>query len=377
MDVPRILGLMFTPGMTLKVWKDKGLLGRELDYYRELNKACPIFDEIWFFTWDTDVSGDIVDTLADLNIKVITRPKWIGGWLYGLALPFLQARNLRRVSVMRSQRVLGGALLPLVRLVNRVPTFLRGGLLPSEDPQRRKHPLWRRILYGLHDWTAYTFNNYVGTTSPHEQQHISNVLHVKRQDILVMPNYVDTDKFTPRGVREPGYILFVGRLHPVKQLSMLIRAVSMVLGTRLHLVGDGPQRAELESLANELAMDVEFVGAVSHEDLPEYYARASVFVLPSRSEGNPKTLLEAMACGAPSVASDIPAVRDMAVNEKDALLVRPSPENIATAIRRLVNDAGLAETLSHNARNRALADWSLQSEVVKHCRIYRRAIGIS
>jgi len=368
---------MFTPSMSLRVWMDQGLLDRELDYYRALHKACPIFDEIWFFTWDTEVTKDIADILAPLNIRVIPRPRWINGWAYGLTLPFLQWKRLQKISFMRSQRVLGSALLPMVRFIHGIPTFLRGGLLPSEDPQRHEHPLWRQLIYRLHDWTAYTFNNYTATTSPHERRHIRNVLHVRRQDIPVMPNYVDTNKFAPCGSREPGYVLFVGRLHPVKQLPMLIRAVSMVPGASLHLIGDGPQRAELEVLAKELGVDVEFVGAVSHERLPEYYTRASVFVLPSRSEGNPKTLLEAMACGAPCVASDIPGVRDMAANEQDAILVPITPENLANAITRLTGDHKLSDSLSMNARKRALTEWSLQSEVAKHCRIYRRAMGLS
>jgi len=376
MNASRILGLMFTPGISLKVWQEHGLLERELDYYRELKKNCPIFDEIWFFTWDTDVPDDIADYLTQLHIKVFPRPKWISGWLYGLAFPFIQASNLRKLSVMRSQRVLGGALLPLVRLVDGVPTFMRGGMLPSEDPERRNHPLWRRTLYRLHDRVAYRFNDYVGTTSPHEHRHILEVLGVKRDDILLMPNFVDTNQFFPRNSREPGYVLFVGRIHPSKQLSMLIRAVAMIPDAHLHLVGNGPQRAELEELAKKTGVDVEFVGAVAHDKLPEYYARASVFVLPTRADGNPKVLLEAMACGVPCVASDVAAASDMAVNGRDAILVQTSPESLADAIRRILGDEQLAETLSHNARKRALADWSLQSEVVKHCRIYRKAMGL-
>src|SRR5207244_9575786 len=104
-----------------------------------------------------------------------------------------------------------------------------------------------------------------------------------------------------------------GRLVPQKDLETLIRAVAGVpRNLRLCFVGDGPKRGELGRLCTDLGVDCAFAGVVGHGELPEILSRSRCFVLPSRFEGHPKALLEAMAAGLACVASDISGVRDLA-----------------------------------------------------------------
>ena len=78
--------------------------------------------------------------------------------------------------------------------------------------------------------------------------------------------------------------------------------------------GDGPRRPALQQDANASPMlrgRVIFAGALSHDALPDWYRAANLFVLPSRSEGVPNVLIEAMACGLPFVASDVGSIADL------------------------------------------------------------------
>ncbi|MCS7273570.1 MAG: glycosyltransferase [Fimbriimonadales bacterium] len=108
----------------------------------------------------------------------------------------------------------------------------------------------------------------------------------------------------------PPVVLAVGRLTPQKDYPTLLRAFAKVRAThnaRLLILGEGEQRAELEQLAQQLGI-AEFVQMPGYEPNPyRYMRRAAVFVLSSRYEGLPNALIQAMACGAPVVATDCPS----------------------------------------------------------------------
>ncbi|SFC75448.1 Glycosyltransferase involved in cell wall bisynthesis [Halobiforma haloterrestris] len=132
--------------------------------------------------------------------------------------------------------------------------------------------------------------------------------------IEVVNNGVDTERFTPDGpacerIDHDGLVvLFVGRLVEGKRPQDAVQAVSRLAGERdvkLYIVGDGPMRAELEAMADG---SVEFLGQVPYEEMPAVYRAGDVLVLPSRAEGLPRTVLEAMASGIPVVVSDLEQV---------------------------------------------------------------------
>jgi len=112
-------------------------------------------------------------------------------------------------------------------------------------------------------------------------------------------------------------LLWVGRLHPRKDPLTGLRAFAAALdrlpAARLHLVyGEAPLRPEVEKLcaaSPALAGAVRLVGPVAHEELPAWYSAADLFLTSSASEGSNWALIEAMACGLPAVATDIPANR--------------------------------------------------------------------
>ena len=126
---------------------------------------------------------------------------------------------------------------------------------------------------------------------------------------------VDTLRFSP-GSRSGNYLLYTGRLSHGKGLLDLIEAVAPVLRKRpikLKLCGDGELRSELEKAAEhyDVRDSVQFMGVLDHERLSEIYSNATVFIFPSRYEGMPTSVLEAMSSGLPVIASDIAAHRQI------------------------------------------------------------------
>jgi glycosyltransferase involved in cell wall biosynthesis len=155
--------------------------------------------------------------------------------------------------------------------------------------------------------------------------------------------------------------LFIGTFATVKGVDVLLDAwadvVRRVPNARLRLVGDGPLRASFERrcAARDMA-SVEFAGSVPPERLTTLIDECTLVVVPSRSEGRPRVLLEAFARRRPVVASNVGGIPDVVTHDVDGLLVAPDDATaLAHAMVRLLNDRDLAARLGANARGYALA----------------------
>lgn len=152
-------------------------------------------------------------------------------------------------------------------------------------------------------------------------------------------------------------ILTIGRLAHQKNHADLLRAVAKLgdLPIRLTILGEGPLRADLTTLATELSLQerVEMPGFV--EDPGAYLSQADVFVLSSRYEGFGHVLVEAMAAGLPVVSTDCPyGPKDIITSLQDGILVpNEDPDGLAKAILDIWNDADLRDRLSKNGIARA------------------------
>jgi glycosyltransferase involved in cell wall biosynthesis len=190
-----------------------------------------------------------------------------------------------------------------------------------------------------------------------QKQAIGVKYHLDPRRIEVIPNGVETAFFAPpRRVRaRRPRLLFVGRLAVQKNIGMLLHALDGI-SERFDttLVGDGELGGELKALAERLALqNVRFHGRADGEDLLDLFRQADLFVLPSEREGMPLVLLEAMAMGLPTVATDIAGNRDVVIDGQNGRLV---PLNDAAAMQRALIELAFDETIyarmSESARKR-------------------------
>lgn len=182
--------------------------------------------------------------------------------------------------------------------------------------------------------------------------------------------------FTPDAAtrRVDNEVLFVGRLVEKKGCTYLLGAMPEILkrhpDTHLRIVGSGPEEEVLKRQADRLgiAYAVTFHGAVNNAEIPNLYRRATVFVAPSivtaqgDQEGLGLVLVEALACGCPAVASDLPAIRDVIIHQDTGWLVpQRNPEAIADAVAKLLSEPGLRSQLAVNGRAHAIRkfDWGI------------------
>jgi L-malate glycosyltransferase len=170
-------------------------------------------------------------------------------------------------------------------------------------------------------------------------------------------------------------LLYLGRLHPQKDLSTLLEAVALVVAggdnVTLEVVGDGPDRHRLETEVADrrLAGHLRFEG--ERPDPETALAGADVLVLPSLAEGLSNSLLEAMASGLPVVVSAIPGNLLVVENGRTGLTFPPGDaEALAGTIRRMIRDPGLRKELATNARDEIAARFSIRAVAQQYRHLY-------
>jgi rhamnosyl/mannosyltransferase len=243
---------------------------------------------------------------------------------------------------------------------------------------RLYRPLMRRLL-GRSDRIIATSDAYLKSSGP---------LRRVAAQCAVVPLGIDPLPFLaaargrarsirPRASRH--VVLFVGKLRHYKGLDVLIDAMAQV-DASLIVVGTGPMEHEWRALAagSPAADRIHFVGQVTDDELPGYYASADVVVLPSsqRSEAFGLVLVEAMATGCPVVSTELGTGTSF-VNQhgKTGLVVPPGdPTALAQALESLLADAGWRRWLGENGQRRALAHFHVDPMIDRTIEIYREAL---
>jgi glycosyltransferase involved in cell wall biosynthesis len=187
---------------------------------------------------------------------------------------------------------------------------------------------------------------------------------VPRDRLCVIHNPVDVSRVVRSAQDADGasppvrFIVACGRLYRQKGFDLLLRAFARLGAADLTLVllGEGPERSSLESLARELGVASRLVMPGFVTNPWSWVARAAAFVLPSRWEGFASVLVEAMACGTPVVAADCEyGPREILRDSEAGLLVRAGDtESLTAAIRQVLTDPALARELAVRGRRRAL-----------------------
>jgi sugar transferase (PEP-CTERM/EpsH1 system associated) len=243
-------------------------------------------------------------------------------------------------------------------------------------------PLRRRLFRNV----AYAMADAVFAVTRELRDFHSRQAWSKPQGIGVIYNGVDTERFAPcresriamrgeLGLPQDSFVVgSVGRLVPIKDQQTLLRAAAMLaesgIDVRVLLVGSGPEREKLQRVAsNSLDGRVSFAG--DSDRIPEMLNAMDAFVLPSLGEGMSNTLLEAMACGLPVIATKVGGNPEIIEEERTGWLFTPGDtEWLAEKLKLLVRDRALIQRVSGAARQHAIESFSLHRMLADYRSFY-------
>jgi glycosyltransferase involved in cell wall biosynthesis len=229
------------------------------------------------------------------------------------------------------------------------------------------HSTPRQVVVG--SYLARLVDRYICVSDDVKAQCIAEGIPASR--LLTIKNGIDVVRFAFSGPRPGGPIVALARLSPEKDLANLVRATALaaeqVRDLQVEIGGGGPLLEELTQLAVDLGMGerIRFLGDV--RDVPALLSRARMFVLPSRSEGIPLTVLEAMACGLPVVATRVGGLSEVVDQGVTGMLVPAADSGaLSEAMVAIWNDADRGDQMGRAGRQRALRCFDVRRMVAEY-----------
>lgn len=347
--------MFFTRGVSLKTWAMMGNLDREIAIYKRfVDMGCSVD----FVTYGNSKDLEYSEKLG--GIGVLCNEADLPLEDYERRLESLHVLAFSKADIFKTNQIYGGELALRTAEAYGKPLIARCGYMWSLNAAR-EHGFDSQPARFAREVERTVFNGarrVIVTTDVMEEELAGRIPEVADR-IRVVPNYVDTDVFSPDGqTRKSNSLLFVGRIAGEKNLDALLEAVSE-LDVELTLVGEGRGRPDLQAKFSHLDGRVKWEGNVPNSQLPTYMNGASAFVLPSLYEGHPKALLEAMSCGTPVIGCDSPGIREIIENGENGLLCPTDPHGLRTAIQRILGDSEMARRLGASARAYVINNFSL------------------
>lgn len=363
------LTLFFTRGVSLRTWERIGSLEREVSLYVHLQNQKGI--KVSFVTYGDKTDLKYRDQLQGIEI-LCNRWKFPSG-IYEQLIPLLHARTLAQSSLIKTNQMNGAEVALRVARLWRKPLLARCGFMWS-DLMRSKGKNNEAELARTIERAVFTGAQAVAITTASMKGYVIKNYNVSDERVHIIPNFVLTDVFAPQ--KAPiidKRICFIGRLSEEKNLFSLLQACAG-LDIDLHFIGDGHLRTALQEKAKELGVQLTLHGNLPHDQLPSLIRQSALFALVSPHEGHPKSLLEAMSCGAAVLGADSPGIREQIIHGETGWLVGTDSESIHAGMQHLLANSPLREKLGANARRFVLENYSLDKTLEMEYALYQEII---
>jgi glycosyltransferase involved in cell wall biosynthesis len=229
---------------------------------------------------------------------------------------------------------------------------------------------------------ALKIPDYIIGVSDHVSRVTENVFNLNTSSKTIYTG-VDTERFKDLNLeRDVNQLLLVGRMHPYKGYEDLFPSLNIVFGEHkdlyLTIIGTiiDDYKAKLLSLvSNTHHSRIRFISRISNEDLPAYYNRANLSILPSRVEALPIIPLESMSCGTPVIMSDRFSAREIIDDKVDGFLVDTgNPEDLAKNILEIISDQDAINNMRKRSREKVLSKFSMQKNLNDNIAFYHKVI---
>ena len=369
------LVLFMTYGMSLRDWDKSGTLLRELRLYIELAKHLETIYIVTYGDGRNTIETQYKEQLPK-NIIILYNNTALPNVLYTLFAPWIQRNVMKNADYFKSNQMAGSWTAVIAKILFKKRLIIRQGYPWLQTLKEKKASFLKKILVTITEVISYGVADSIIVTTDRDKQAIVDRFDDLEPKIRVISNYIDTDLFKPDpALRIPKRTLYVGRMAHEKNLFSLISAVKG-LDVELIMIGEGGIKSQLITHTNDSGIkNVTFLTTMKNEELVNEYQKAEIFILPSIYEGNPKVLMEAMACGCFVIGTNVRGIKEIIEDGKNGFLCEVTSPYIISAIRQVQFMLDVcskeADEIREKARDTIVDKHSLQSTVLKELHVYR------
>lgn len=247
-----------------------------------------------------------------------------------------------------------------------------------------EHNIYNRrrsiLLYKPIDKFVYSRYEKIVCVSNQVKEELNKYIKSTKDKSIVIKNAIPVDENLD-DLPKKYDVLFVGRFEDAKGVDVLIKAIS-ILKEKYHenikvaILGDGSKKDYLTNLVSMLSIEdrIEFLGI--RKDVKYFMQSSKIFVLPSRWEGLPMVILEAMANKIPIITTPVGGIKEVIQNGINGILVKPEdPEELASKIHLLLNNETLRENLSQNAFVKVKSEYSISAYTKSMLQFYEKLLN--
>jgi len=342
--------VVFTYGYSLKTWDDSGTLSREISIYERLNKDFGI--NFTFLTFGGE--NDKKYKFEDIGIKVLPiytmlkqkNSKFLN-YFYSFFIPLLIRNELKTIDLVKQNQLLGSWISLIIKFLYKKPVFIRTGYdMFKFSLEENKSYIVKRLYKILTKFTL-KYSDLYTVSSKNDQSFLANSFKLKNE-LPLRQNWVLKTDYQEFDMRYNNRVLSIGRLEDQKDFSYLISALANK-DIILDIIGSGSLRKKLIHEAESRNVSLNLIKNMNNEKLINEIKQYKYFISSSSFEGNPKTLLEAMACGCYVIASDIENHKELIKHNLTGIIYSKNNNELPEIIDSLGRDEVREKIISKNA----------------------------
>jgi len=362
------LGIFLSPGDSLENQSRVGQDVRFIEYY--LKPYAEEFENVYIFSY-ADISYKKYP--LPKNVYLVPNSNKINYYLYQFLLPFIHQKKIRKCDLFRVMQTTGGIPAVIAGIFFGKKFCATYGYDYAAFARTEGKYFQSMIIDLIIKFILARANKIIATTKINFVK-LSNKFKDK---VFLIPNGVDTKIFTPinKPQKENINILNIGRLSVQKNQSLLIDSIAKSQHRnriQLLIVGTGELKNKLLEKAQKNKVKLRIIDNIEYQKMPQVYQNADIFCLSSKIEGNPKVLIEAMACGRPIIASFIEANKQLIKDKDNGLLCEQNSEDLARKIDFLIKNPQQAKNYASKARQDCVRNFDIKKLITKEINLLKK-----
>ena len=371
------VALFFTYGVTLKDWLDSGLLVREIEIYEQIANNSEI--KFTFITYGTEEDLKIINNKDHITIlpigKYLKNSNKVNYFFKSLIVPFKIKDNLKDIDLYKTNQLMGSWIPIILKFLMKKPLIIRTGYDIFDFSIKERKSFLKRVFYYLLTYLSLAFSDKYFVSSNTDLNNLKKRFKfIKKNKLSLKPNWVNVQESNKLFEdRIENRVLCIGRIESQKNYANLIKSLKNS-EIEIDIVGEGSLKKEIANVAYKHKVKVNFLGILNHNKLLDLIENYKYFVLYSKFEGHPKSLIETMSKGCIPLVLSNTNILEVIEHKNNGIVLKNEKDSITNWINYLNQNKKEAKNLSLKAEKFVEDNFSLSNFIKEEIEEYNQLI---